>query len=353
MRVKPFTGLFVLLLLLPTLAAASPLGLAGDYNEFVFGSIDLQYTDSFGGVAAGGDVRLKNVSVASRVSTPLPAGELVVGGDLFFDEGSVGYLDPDDSGSPASAKGTIVVGGSATLGLNEGFPNVGFGQLHEGRQSIDFSAAWDHLTRVSSLWGALPSNGTTDVLRDAAGEVYRIDLRGTDQALNVFDLSKLNAAGTTRLDDLGFYLDAPATSTILVNVPGDEAFFQSFGYYFLDPATGGYIKGSEDGAGLFPDTRILYNFFEAEALTLSMIEIHGSVLAPWADAVFYNGHIEGNLIARSLSGWNSGGYHGGEAHDELFDGNLPVPEPATFVLLGCGLMLILLRSRRPPAVKAA
>ena len=362
MRLKWVLIFIVSFLAAASPAAASPLGIAGDYNEFVFGSIDLQYTDSFGGVAAGGDATFKNVSVGSHNPTPLPAGDLVVGGNLDFDEGSVGYFAQNNSGDPAYQKGSIVVGGKAAFGLKDGSPNVGYGSLSENTQTIDFQAAWDHLTGVSSLWSGLSSNGTTDIFKNTAGDVYQVELHGSNETLNVFDLGALNQAGTVNLNDLGFYLDVPATSTILINVPGEKASFESFGYYFFDQATGEYIKGSEDKLGLFPDSRILYNFYEADALTMSLIEIHGSVLAPWADVVFYEGHIEGNLIAQSLQGRDGQyldprtnllrPYYSGEAHDELFDGDLPVPEPSTCALIAVGLLALLL-SRRRPAMKTA
>ena len=357
MRLKWISVFIVSLLAVPSLVFASPLGIAGGYNEFIFGNIDLQFTDSFGGVAAGGDANFKNVSVGSHNPTSLPAGDLVVGGDLYFDEGSVGYFAQNNSGDPAYQKGSIVVGGKATFGIKDGHPNVGYGTLSENTQTIDFKAAWDHLSGVSSLWSGLASNGTTDIFKSAAGDVYSVELHGNNDTLNVFDLGALNVAGTTDLRDLGFYLDVPASSTILINVPGEKAAFESFGFYFFDTDKGSYIEGSQDNYGLFPDSRILYNFYEADALTMSMIEIHGSVLAPWADVVFYEGHIEGNLIAQSLQGRDGQyldpltnalrPYYGGEAHDELFDGYLPVPEPSTYILIGFGLLALLLTKRRP------
>jgi len=186
---KSLTGILVFILVVPFLATASPLGLAGAYNEFVFGDIDLRSTDSFGGVAAGGNVYFENVSVASKVAPPLATGDLLVGNDLFFDAGSVGF---------------------------------------------------------------------------------------------------------------------------------------------------------------FPDERILYNFYEADFLEIASIEVHGSVLAPRADVLFYNGHIEGNLIARLLAGDSTGVYTGGEARDEYFEGELPyepVPEPGTIFLAGGGLLLLALVGR--------
>lgn len=388
MRVKWISVLIVSFLVIPSLALASPLGIAGDYNVFIKNDINLKRTDSFGGVAAGGNAYFEDVSVARKINagpevpTPnsippgIPTGDLVVGGSLDFQRGSVGYFADENSGSDIYKKGSIKVGGSAVTA------DVGYGTIETGKQTIDFDAAWNHLGNVSSYWSTLPSNGTSQGLYNTNGDLYRVNLAGTNPDLNVFDLGGLEKNNTVNLRDLGFFLDVPSTSTILINVPGKQAFFESFGFYFWDsewdpalsntdptiPEPEPYIKGSLDTAGLFPDNRILYNFYEADALTMSFIEIHGSVLAPWADVIFYEGHIQGNLIAESLLPlpdeddhllWISElgqmglrPYNHGEAHDELFEGYLPVPEPTTFVLIGIGLGMLLMLGRRINAKSA-
>lgn len=338
MHIRHLAAIICLSALLAAPAAASPLGIAGGYNEFILTDIDLSDTDSFGGVAAGGNVTFKNVSVASRVETPLPDGDLVVGGDLYFGAGSVGYFDPLDPDNPAYKQGAIVVGGTATLGTTNGGTNVGFGSLTYG-QPIDFDAEWDHLTGRSASWSALPANGTTDILFD--GDV--ISLTGTDPLLNVFSLDAADIG-----QDIGFKFYAPETSTLLVNVSGNAAALQHFGFFFND------LEGDKDIDGLFPDDRILYNFFEADTLVISGIEVHGSILAPHAMVNFYDGHIEGNLIAWALAGDPTGEFFGGEAHDEYFDGDLPpVAEPSILVLIGCGLVVLGLARKRGRVMAAA
>lgn len=97
-----------------------------------------------------------------------------------------------------------------------------------------------------------------------------------------------------------------------------------------------------DGTGKTDKQRVLFNFYTATSLAISGISVKGSILAPNAAVTFGNGNVEGNLIARELTG-------SGEAHNFLFSGSLPeisIPEPSVLALAGASLVLAGTRRRR-------
>jgi choice-of-anchor A domain-containing protein len=295
---------------IPGMAKAVSLGIASDYNEFIFQNINQDNTDSGGRVAAGGDVNYLDMSVASAVSGSYPLGDLVVGGDLTWQRGSVGSLDIND---PLYKKGSIFVGGVANL------ENVGYGSLTQGNP-IDFASAQVSLTQSSVYWAGLAATGTTGI---TIGNDNRnlISLAGTNPTLNIFSLAGDDLIKASRVD-----INSPSGSTVLVNIDGTSGVMQNFGFY---------LYGVDD-------PYILYNFYEATSLTFDALAINGSVLAPWADIDFSNGHIEGQLIGLSLAGT-------GEAHNEPFRGDLPpaaVPEPSTLLLLGTSITSLVLWGKK-------
>ncbi|MBP1775576.1 MAG: hypothetical protein H6Q86_1582 [candidate division NC10 bacterium] len=322
-----FRGCLLLLcvIALPLAVQAGPLGIAFEYNVFMFGDIEQYGTDVEGRVAAGGDitygkanevvgdtvVKANGFSVASKVQDTQGLADLVAGNNVRLENGSVGYFGNENSGAPGYQKGVVNWGGTATIA-----PDVGLDKVNSGPGNpINFAAEQTSLTAMSGSWGGLSANGKTDFLYNDQNSLYRIQLTGADTNLNVFSLDATRVG-----QNLGFYIDAPLTSTVLVNVTGATA---------EDKIPGSdYIPGSSE---FYPSSNILFNFLDATLLTINQIEVNGSILAPLAHVDFMmNSHIDGNLIAYSLFGE-------GESHMELFKGQLPVPEPSTVILLGCGL----------------
>lgn len=307
----------------PQVACANQLGIAGLYNVFVFGDIVQIGTDVEGRVAAGGDVTYganglgNGFSIASRIPPGSGVPEVVAGNNVNLTNGSVGYLEPGNTGSPISQKGAIVYGGSANIAAN-----VGYGTLSQA-VPIDFAKEQSYLTGLSASWAALNPTGTTSVLRNP--NIYEIDLTGSSSKLNIFTV---NANDIVQNIDFKFF--APEQSTVLVNVFGADVKLMDFAFFFND------ARGDAH-TGAYPYSNILFNFADATNIQIDNLEVDGSVLAPFAHIDFAkDSHIEGNVIAMSLSGQ-------GESHDVPFQGI--IPEPATLLLLMVGATGIALRRR--------
>jgi len=300
--VAPLSIAATMVLGISTQANAINLGIASDYNIFVLGDVNQSNTDSEGKVAIGGNVTLSDFYAGMNLPTDGNNGDvLVVGNNLIFQNGQV--------------RGNAVYGGTGELTnvtLEDG------GTLRQDNP-IDFAAASQELQALSQFLGGLEATGQTEIAYGG------ITLTGSDEDQNVFHL---NASDLSNASSFNFNVDSG--STTIVNISGDAASLQNFGFNF--------------NGGIDQRQNVIYNFYEARDLSASGIGIQGSILAPFAAFDFNNAQINGNLITASLTG-------GGQSNNYLFNGDLPdpisetVPEPAT--LAGLGLVAALgVASRR-------
>lgn len=316
---KSITPLLALSLILGLSAVAKATPLLGDaagYNAFALSNMNVSATDSQGRVAAGVSFTSSNFSIGSKAESSQYS--LVGGGSVNYQHGTIDNggifaegdadLDHHTVNGDVRANGDVVFGsgGGTVTGATEGNAN--------SNGPLDFDYIEGYLQELSSDLAGMTENGITSVASYNSGDQITLTSNGQD-LVNIFYVDGNNLNNATNLNfSLG--IDEVA----IVNISGTtHCSFSSLG-----------IAGWQDRQG-----NILYNFYEAADLTISGIGVKGSILAPYASVSFNSGHIDGTLIANSITG-------GGEYHQFLFNhdippGNEPVPEPATMLLFGTGL----------------
>jgi choice-of-anchor A domain-containing protein len=279
--------------------SATNLGIANDYNLFVFENLYGYNSDSEGNLAAGGNAYLGSYSVGSELNGN--NARLVVGGNLTWESGG-GRVGQD-------GKGNLYAGGTTNT-----VPWATYNRPSLPQNVVDFSAAQSYLNQASKAWSTQTTTGTIK------SEYGILDLTGTSSKLNVFNLKAQDVDINT------LNITAPAGSTVLVNVSGSNVAMEDFGMYLKGGLTSNYV---------------LFNFYDATSLTLKGCGFEGSVLAPNTAINFQNGQLNGTLIGKSFG---SAYASCGEVHNRPFQGDLPnVPEPATLLLIASGGVLLMRR----------
>jgi len=315
--------LFLSLLCSPFSHALS-LGPAGRFDLFVFQNMEGYRSDVEGKMAVGGDLRLEDYAVGMELQGDADFNDsLIVGGSLDFTRGRVYH-------------GNVVTGGGASLsqvGLYSDDPASPNGNVRRGAP-LDFTAIAEDLRNLSDQWSSLTANGSVRTDGDASS--WRLFLEGGDPWFNVFQLDSDLLSGTDT-----FYLDVPLQSTVLINVDGIVAEMSAFGFY--RKVNGEWVRVPDNRPNDNPvldfrhdgtlTRRVLFNFFNAQDLDIHTIGVKGSILAPWADLQFYNGHVDGNLIVNSLR--TPAGQDTGQVNHYIF-----IPAPAAVWLLVAALPIL-------------
>lgn len=271
-----------------------------DFNAFIFGSAHLVNSSMEGRLAVGGSATINSYSVGTAMSDGggvrddvIVVGSLVTGNMSLNSGGNVRY-----AGAHAG-RAWVNNGGSA----------------YQGASPFDFSAIRAELSVTSNTMASLSPTGT------ATMQWGGITLTGGDASFNVFSVP-----GEWFGSANNFTIDAPAGSTVLVNISGSSVDISNQGWN---------LQGV--GAGT-----VLYNFHEASSLSMSGVGVQGSILAPDASVSFSNGKFAGTMVAADLKG-------GGSFAVAPFSGNIgaAIPAPAGGAALALlGVMCVARRRRR-------
>ena len=245
---------------------AQGIGAAGDFNVFIFGNLTRSGVDATGRVAAGGNINVTNYGVGTALTNSNGTrDDLVAGGTLTFNSGSV-FNGNGRSGGTYTAQHV----------------QYGSGNAYKPGNPIDFAAAEASLNALSAAIAAQTTNGTT------VNYYGGLTLTGTSPTLNVFTVSASDLYVAT-----GLTINAPAGSTVHINVTGGPARLRYFQFF---------LNGVDK-------QHVLMNFVDATSLEIYGITPYASILAPKATVDFYNGGHDGQLIAKTLLPGNGESHH--------------------------------------------
>ena len=340
-----------------------------------------------GGISSKGDVKLGNSNVVSgdvhantvklggpnsvydSVSNPTLYGSQVENGNVFA-ESSVELDSSEVNGTVTlnDVNNYTAINGSTATSVEQG--SVSKANVN----NIDFNAIAAEVTAQSQEFASMSVNGTTTL--------SCTDANDSDQAVACTDASKdvLNTITFSGSDDINIYnidaswfsaadkgivYDFSTTSYNIINVYGESVELFNTGFfntaftqeneYFRE---NGQYRDNDNNVGQRHDglytNNILFNFVDADFLTLHSVGVKGSVLAPYAELSFYNGHVYGNVIANRLVTplvqlINDDGetYNAptGQVNNYQF-GAINVSEPASIALLfGAGCFMLARRRK--------
>lgn len=274
----------VAMLGLSTDVHASVLGVAGEFNGFVFGNLSSAGADTEGRLAVGGNFSATNYGVGDKLTNSNGArNDLVVGGNL------------NAPGAWQVFNGNAVWGTSLTAA-----PTTPHGTTFQGTP-VNFAAAKAELIALSEYWGTLATNAT--VYFDTYST---LTLTATNPGLNVFNVTEAIWEATSNKQIVNPFPNA----TLLINVAG------------VNVTQSGGLSYNGSGSPSNAHSKVLFNYSDALTLDNNNIAMLGSVLAPYANLTINGGGINGNGIANNVLQKN-----GGEFHYYSFTGDLPTPSP--------------------------
>eukprot|EP01095_Lingulamoeba_sp_RSL-Kostka_P009291 TRINITY_DN3204_c0_g1_i1.p1 TRINITY_DN3204_c0_g1~~TRINITY_DN3204_c0_g1_i1.p1 ORF type:complete len:540 (-),score=158.79 TRINITY_DN3204_c0_g1_i1:199-1818(-) len=233
-----------------------------DYELFVHYNTFITNNQNQGRFAGGNVCVFNHYTIGLGLNSSYAnANNLVCGGDLFFNSGTV--------------IGNILYGGE------EDVNDSSYGTLTKGNSGIDFDSVFGNLISNSVFVSQLPTNGNITI-----EFTYNVTFTGTNELLNTFLVTPDQLKGATNLT-----VDAPSESWVVINVSGNKT----------------ELIGMQMTISTINKQRVLWNFYESSTVEFSGISIQGSVLAPNADVFFNSGNIDGSIYCANIYGIQGSG----------------------------------------------
>jgi choice-of-anchor A domain-containing protein len=311
--------LFALVALLASSAAYADaisfdLGQAKGFSGFFFGNVT-NVVDVEGRLAVGGNLNTTGFSVGYRTPYGYNGPSLVVGGNVHIGGGAI-YTGPATNIDTNVSIGPItewekqigygVFGGSNT--------SPAYLDLRHQGNLVDFAGAQTQLNARSSNLASQTANGTVEF---RYGSVFLTgDNHSDTQVFNV---------NSNQLSNLVLE-NVKADAKVLVNVTGNYDSVQ--------------FSGGQTGQWESLRDRVIFNVTNAREVNVNTF-LWGTILATHSNVIGH-GHLEGNLVAQSISSNLEIGY-------EPSPPTTPVPEPETYAMLGLGLAGLAWFKRRKAA----
>lgn len=302
-------GLMAVLAVLSAPAAAGTidLGVASNYNAFIFNDYNTNGNSIGGALAVGGNANLPGNSISNGSNNPYG---LVVGGNLSAAWG--GSLNGN-----AWIGGTNYTTQQYTISGQVSTPST-------AAAPVDFAAAKTSLTSLSSQLASISATGSYSAV-DQWNPNSKI-FTGSGASVEFFSL---NASDIGSFNNL-YFSSIVAGTTLIFNVAGDSA------------------NLTWQWQALGSSYNVLFNFYEASNVTLSGLSINANILAVDATINQGSGNLYGTVVANN---WNNsvtlgnGGF--ATASSPLFNNiTAAVPEPHHYALLLAGLTVILVTAKR-------